>query len=306
MSINSPKWPYNTTAWRKLRALHLNLHPFCEHCLAAGKHKTANTVDHRIAISQGGDPFPSHDGLASYCAGCHSAKTARSGEAGAVRTWKPRKGCNPDGSPLDRAHPWLGGTGTITKATQDRRMPTDLGKSAIPLTIVCGAPGSGKSTYVREHARDGDVIICLDTIMQKISGKPEHQTPPWCITQALDTRNAMLRALATASRHAEGARAWFIVSAPSPRDREKWAARLGGRLHVMDTPSAECVRRIKADGSRAGRQDRMITAALSWWAANPHLVRKKSLRAESLEPPSHINFELVQNPEGPENGGFNG
>lgn len=66
----------------------------------------ANTVDHRVAISDGGDPFPPLEGLASYCPPCHSAKTARGSEAGAIRTTKPRKGCNPDGTPLDRRHPW--------------------------------------------------------------------------------------------------------------------------------------------------------------------------------------------------------
>jgi 5-methylcytosine-specific restriction protein A len=203
-------------------------------------------------------------------------------------------------------HPWLGGTGTITKKMQDRRMPSDLAKSAIPLTIVCGPPGSGKSTYVREHARNGDVIICLDTIMQKISGQPEHQTPAWCLPQALDTRNAMLRSLSSAEKHSEGARAWFIVAAPSPRDREKWAARLGGRLQVMDTPSAECVRRIKADASRAGHEERMIQSALAWWRANPHLVRKISLRADHVKPRVPHNFELVRNRDGAENGDSDG
>lgn len=74
-----------------------------------GRIAAANTVDHVHAISDGGAPFPGHDGLASYCAGCHSAKTARGREAGAVKSEKPRKGCNPDGSPLDPSHPWHGG-----------------------------------------------------------------------------------------------------------------------------------------------------------------------------------------------------
>jgi hypothetical protein len=57
----------------------------------------------------------------------------------------------------------------------ERRMPSDLKPSAIPLTIVCGPPGSGKSTYIREHAKQGDTIIDLDAIMGTLSGKPEHQ-----------------------------------------------------------------------------------------------------------------------------------
>lgn len=66
----------------------------------------ANTVDHRIPVNEGGNPFPSIEELASYCPSCHSAKTARGSEAGAVRTRKVRKGCNHDGTPLDPSHPW--------------------------------------------------------------------------------------------------------------------------------------------------------------------------------------------------------
>jgi 5-methylcytosine-specific restriction protein A len=98
-------WPYNTSAWQRLRQAHLAAFPFCEGC-PTGSYTLANTVDHRLPISAGGDPFPAHEGLASYCATCHSAKTARGVEAGAVRSAKPRKGCDVDGSPLDRRHPW--------------------------------------------------------------------------------------------------------------------------------------------------------------------------------------------------------
>ena len=50
--------------------------------------------------------FPGHDGLASYCAPCHGAKTARGVEAGAIKTKRPRKGCDVNGNPLDHSHPW--------------------------------------------------------------------------------------------------------------------------------------------------------------------------------------------------------
>lgn len=100
------KWPYNTQAWQTLRKVKLQRDPLCEDCNDAGTLRVACVVDHKHAISQGGDPFPALDGLASLCAACHNAKTARGGEAGAARTAKPRKGCSPDGLPLDRRHPW--------------------------------------------------------------------------------------------------------------------------------------------------------------------------------------------------------
>lgn len=102
-------YPYNTARWKRLRLRHLAMHPTCEACSEAGRLTIANTVDHRNPISAGGEPFPSHDGLASLCPSCHSRKTARGPEAGAVRSARkvqPRKGCDANGNPTDPAHPW--------------------------------------------------------------------------------------------------------------------------------------------------------------------------------------------------------
>lgn len=98
------QWPYSTARWQRLRKAHLSLEPLCRAC--APRLVLADTVDHVVAISDGGPAFPGHDGLTSYCTACHSAKTARGAEAGAARTNKPRRGCDAAGNPLDPAHNW--------------------------------------------------------------------------------------------------------------------------------------------------------------------------------------------------------
>lgn len=99
-------YPYNTANWARLRKAHLSVEPFCRGCAAIGRTVAANTVDHIVPVSDGGHPFPGHEGLASYCPACHSAKTARGIEAGAARSSKPRRGCDANGNPLDPSHPW--------------------------------------------------------------------------------------------------------------------------------------------------------------------------------------------------------
>lgn len=99
-------WPYNTAAWQRLRKAHLSFEPMCRACAEMGRAHPGKHVDHVVPISAGGEPFPGHDGLASLCAPCHSAKTARGSEAGAARTTKPRRGCDVNGDPIDPAHPW--------------------------------------------------------------------------------------------------------------------------------------------------------------------------------------------------------
>ena len=115
---------YNTARWKRLRTAHLQLSPLCIGCHGMGRIVVANTVDHVVPISAGGPAFPGHDGLASYCAACHSAKTARGTEAGAIRTQRPRKGCDANGNPLDAAHPWH----AEKKSLRAGGLETDMGQ----------------------------------------------------------------------------------------------------------------------------------------------------------------------------------
>ncbi|MCJ2010440.1 ATP-binding protein [Methylobacterium sp. J-092] len=158
-----------------------------------------------------------------------------------------------------------GGDGMVTAEYAERRMPTDLKPSRIPLTIVCGPPGSGKSTYIRERIGLRDTLIDLDAIMSGPSGLPEHHTSADFLTEALRERNRRLRALAYDYDHE---RAWFIVGAPDPGERILWRDRLGGELVTLAVPSAECLRRIEADPTREGHRDRMIRSAHAWWEKN--------------------------------------
>ncbi len=117
-------WPYGTATWAKLRKAHLSIEPFCRGCMEMGQGaRAANTVDHIVAISEGGHPFPEHDGLASYCGPCHSAKTARGTEAGAIHSTRPRKGCSADGTPLDPSHPWRAEKSLRAEATRPTPNP---------------------------------------------------------------------------------------------------------------------------------------------------------------------------------------
>lgn len=152
-------WPYNTQAWQRLRRVKLSMSPLCEGCQAMGIVMSANTVDHRVAISEGGDPFPPIEKLAAYCHPCHSAKTARGSEAGAVRTRKPRKGCNPDGTPLDRSHPWHANQKSGSKSGGISRKKS-LGAEApgpaaeINLELVSGQPRQRRAPDLNDSLDD--------------------------------------------------------------------------------------------------------------------------------------------------------
>lgn len=99
---------YGTRRWRKLRAAKLAANPLCEVHLKRCQLVPATTVDHVVAISAGGDPYPDLDGLMSMCASCHSTKTnAKDNPHAFGKRWKAAfKGCDLDGRPIDPDHPW--------------------------------------------------------------------------------------------------------------------------------------------------------------------------------------------------------
>lgn len=98
------RWPYNTARWLKLRKAKLAADVLCLACLERGVTKPANTVDHRLAISKGGDPW-AWGNLQSLCTSCHNAKRLHVERLGRDRV--PVRGCDPaTGRPLDPRHWW--------------------------------------------------------------------------------------------------------------------------------------------------------------------------------------------------------
>jgi 5-methylcytosine-specific restriction protein A len=146
-----------------------------------------------------------------------------------------------------------------------------LKKSTIPLTIVCGPPCSGKSTFVKSMFRKGDVVIDLDSIQRKIN--PHFR--PWAegpnnklLHRAIKIRNMMLANLATRSSGC----AWFIVGAPSQKERHWWQHKLGGEVVLLNPGIEECKRRAYARGTPLAAQGAIMwaTRAEMYWVPPRH------------------------------------
>ena len=102
-------WPYNTTAWQKLRSAKLAHEPLCQPCQARGDFTPANTVDHMTPIASGGAPFPPLDRLMSMCERCHNEKTAANDRTHVKPFARKIKGFDADGNPVDPSDDWHGG-----------------------------------------------------------------------------------------------------------------------------------------------------------------------------------------------------
>lgn len=127
--------------------------------------------------------------------------------------------------------------------------PEWLRPSKIFLTIVCGPPCGGKTTYVNQHKAPGDTVIDLDAICRKLRPSYRHWARPQMdsslLKRALRVRNIMLGRLSVAT----SGQAWFIVAAPSEGEREWWKAKLGGEVVLLNPGFQECRRRALARGT---------------------------------------------------------
>lgn len=178
--------------------------------------RLTDEIDHIIPLAFGGSD--TEDNIQGLCAECHRDKSSTEGASAHAAAFHPQ---------------WLK-------------------PSAIPVTIVCGPPASGKTTYVKANAAPGDTIIDLDAIMVEIDpGFSQWSAISKTLVQsAIRKRNSMLSAL---SRSAHG-RAWFIVSAPSQQERDWWSKKLNGTVILLNPGMEECIRRARARGTERAVQ----------------------------------------------------
>lgn len=197
----------------------------CQVCLAKGIVKEAKEVDHIIPKVQGGTDEDKN--LQAICTQCHQQKTAMESSEGQRTSYYPD---------------WLP-------------------KPKCRVTIVCGPPGAGKTTYCKQLAGKHDLIIDVDEIAAKLTGKPMYEASLEEMSQAIRVRNKMLADLANPQYN----RCWFITTGKYEDRREWWKAKLNAELVLLDTDKRTCMDRIKADSNRSEQaKKRAIETILGW------------------------------------------
>ena len=135
-----------------------------------------------------------------------------------------------------------------------------VGKGMV--TLVCGPPGAGKTTYVREHMREGDLVLDLDALYEALSFQPWYHKPPLLLPYVLNIREMLIHRLAT---DATRPRAWVVLMGAKRAERAELADRLNATVVMLAVPHEECCRRIRSDPRRKGQVAQWESIVRDWW-----------------------------------------
>lgn len=120
------------------------------------------------------------------------------------------------------------------------------------LHVITGASCSGKSTYAREHASDGDLIVDFNAIAQSM-GAPSHGSEGHIKAAAFKAREA---AIAYAIDNAKELDSYIIHTAPAGWQMAAYES-AGAEFIEMDTDMETYLARCEQDGRPDGTAERI-------------------------------------------------
>jgi 5-methylcytosine-specific restriction endonuclease McrA len=243
---------YRTAAWRRLRRQVLQAEPLCRICKRdEGRAVPAVVVDHIVPVKQGGS-FWEIGNLQPLCNRCHEAKSHAEGS----RFFPVRRGAR-----VKTAQDYVREAAAAATSPGESR-PAWLPRPTVPVHVVCGPPGCGKSTLVGGRASAGDLVLDLDVMASALSGLPLYHADLDVMKRALHMRNHLLGLLGRP--RPPWPEAWLIVTAGKPQTRTFWRG-LYGDLLEMPFERDVCIARVRADNRRPSDSLEAVERAILDW-----------------------------------------
>ena len=136
--------------------------------------------------------------------------------------------------------------------------------------IVSGPPCAGKSTYVTENAKEGDLRIDYDLIAQALGAKNSHAAEGHIKQAAFDAREG---AIQTALKNPDS-ESWIIHTSPS-EDHMKMYEEAGADFIRLDPGFDECMARATTDN----RPQQTIDGINKWYGKG----RKMEIKTKTFD-----------------------
>lgn len=119
-----------------------------------------------------------------------------------------------------------------------------LGYSIRQVFIVYGAPLSGKTTFVKDNANEGDLIIDIDSIWQCVSGLPRYNKPNRLKAIVFKVRDSLIECVKY--RYGKWDNCYIIGGYPLQSERERLIKELGAREIFINASQSECMARLES------------------------------------------------------------
>lgn len=127
------------------------------------------------------------------------------------------------------------------------------------LYVITGPPCVGKSTWVREHAQQGDIVVDLDRLALAITSEdtPHHAYPPHIRKAAIQLRRqAVVMALMWAKRGDS-----YVIHAKPPARALNQYRQANAVMVELEAPFDVLMARAKAE-----RPPYIWSTLANWWS----------------------------------------
>lgn len=129
------------------------------------------------------------------------------------------------------------------------------------VTVVCGPPCAGKTTWVAEHAQPGDTVLDIDVLAKLCGSGRDHGHEGRHYRAAQDEYDQLCQVVSASNTNA-----WVIRGAPEPAARKKLADAVGAtRVVVLLPPRGVLLARaLERDGQIDGTATDTMRAITKW------------------------------------------
>ncbi len=117
------------------------------------------------------------------------------------------------------------------------------------VNIVWGSPASGKTTYVKKHMEEGDMVVDLDLIKQSISLKTKTECNDNLLSTAIMIREMLYDLIR--KREVDCNNVWVVAGLPKQEERDALETHVRAtQIIFIEATQEECIARAMNDNER--------------------------------------------------------